>query len=89
MIYPYLPQDSLATDSVQSTMDPSIIATTEDPAGRPDTIENSLDNVMLSNDKLYVVLAVVLIIWFGFLYLLFNTDRKIKALENQLNENKS
>ncbi|MDX1546225.1 MAG: CcmD family protein [Rhodothermales bacterium] len=45
-----------------------------------------LESVMLSNDKLYVVLAVVLIIWFGLLFFLFRTDRRIARLERTLDE---
>jgi CcmD family protein len=40
-----------------------------------------LERFMLAEDKLYVVLAVVLIIWIGLAVYLFRTDRKIRALE--------
>jgi len=43
-----------------------------------------LETVMLQQDKLYVVLAVVLIIWFGMLFFLFRTDLRLKRLENEL-----
>ena len=36
---------------------------------------------MLAQDKIYVVLAVVLVIWFGLAYYIFNTDRKLAKLE--------
>jgi uncharacterized membrane protein YecN with MAPEG domain len=41
---------------------------------------------MLAEDKLYVVLAVVLIIWFGLLIVMFRTDRKIAALEERMQD---
>lgn len=47
---------------------------------------DALESVMLSNDKLYVVLVVVLIIWFGLLFFLVRTDRRIARLERTLEE---
>ena len=44
---------------------------------------------MLSSGKIYVVLAVVLIIWVGLLTILFRTDRKIDRLERRLDEDRS
>ncbi len=46
-----------------------------------------LERVMLSEDKLYVVLAVVLIIWIGLAMLIVRTDRKLERLERNLNLN--
>lgn len=48
--------------------------------------ESDLENVMLSEDKLFVVLAVVLVIWFGIIILLFRNDRKIAALERKISD---
>ena len=50
----------------------------------PDAPPVGLETVMLLNDKLYVVLAVVLIIWFGLLFLLFRTDRRLARIECDL-----
>ena len=47
---------------------------------------SSLDDVMLSEDKLFVVLAVALVIWFGLIFFIFRTDRKLDRLERTLNE---
>lgn len=47
---------------------------------------SGLDQVMLSQDKLFVVLAVALIIWFGLVFFVFRTDRKLDRLERTLNE---
>ena len=39
---------------------------------------------MGQDGKIYVVLAVVLLIWIGLLTVLFRTDRKIDRLERRL-----
>jgi hypothetical protein len=43
-----------------------------------------LDRIMGTDGKIYVVLAVVLLIWFGLLALLVRTDRKIDRLEREV-----
>ena len=40
---------------------------------------------MSSNDLIFVVLGVTLIIWFVLLFFLFRLDRKVGSLEEQLN----
>lgn len=50
----------------------------------PDAPPVGLETVMLQQDKLYVVLAVVLIIWFGLLFFLFRTDRRLARIEETL-----
>lgn len=47
---------------------------------------SGLEQVMLSNDKLYVVLAVVLIIWFGIVILLLRNDARLKSVERTMEE---
>ncbi len=57
--------------------------------GNPDApvqAVSGLDQVMLSNDKLFVVLAVALLIWFGLVFFVFRTDRKLDRLERSLDE---
>jgi CcmD family protein len=44
------------------------------------------EKFMLAEDKLFVVLAVVLIIWAGLAFYLFKTDRKILAMEKVIAE---
>jgi hypothetical protein len=56
---------------------------TEQPDTRP---PEGLDRIMGADGKIYVVLAVVLIVWFGVLTLLVRTDRKIDRLERQLDQ---
>jgi CcmD family protein len=60
----------------------TIWATATVPTKAPQGIER----VMLAEDKLYVVLAVVLIIWIGLVLFLFRTDRKLDRLERMLQE---
>ena len=44
------------------------------------------ERLMLAEDKLFVVLAVVLIIWIGLAHYLFRTDRKLNRLERAIEE---
>ena len=45
-----------------------------------------LESTMLSNDKLFVVMGVLLIIWVGIMFLILRTDRKLAALERAVEE---
>lgn len=47
---------------------------------------SGIEGAMLSNDKLFVVLAVVLVIWVGIAFFIFSTDRKLDRLEAALND---
>ena len=76
-----LPQQ-VAPDTTQTTAFDSIWANPEVPVQSL----NWLDQLMLSQDKLFVVLAVVLIIWFGLVFFVFRTDRKLHRLERTLEE---
>ncbi len=80
-VQPVFAQDTTASAAGQATAYDSIWATTA-PQAEPTPLERT----MLAEDKLFVVLAVVLIIWFGILFLILNTDRKIRRLERSLNE---
>lgn len=77
-IHPLLPQD--AGEQGLTTAYDSVWAHTEIPTQEA----TGLDGVMLSHDKLYVVLAVVLLIWFGLLLFLYRTDRRLDRLERTL-----
>ena len=46
---------------------------------------NAIIAFMYSNDLIYVVLGVTLIIWCVLLFFLFKVDRKISAIEDKLN----
>jgi len=52
-------------------------------------VPQGIERVMLASDKLPVVLVIVLLIWFGLLFLLFRTDRRISRVEKKLNESDS
>ena len=57
---------------------------------RPDTqSQDTLERVMLAEGKIYVVLAVVVIIWIGVVAMLLRTDRKIDRLERRLDSDRS
>lgn len=78
-LHPASPQDAApdttAYDSVWTSR-------TEVPTQQPEGFER----VMLADGKIYVVLAVVLIIWFGLLAFLYRTDRKIDQLEREVQD---
>jgi hypothetical protein len=45
-----------------------------------------IERVMLAEEKLPVVLAVVLIVWAGLLILMARTERRLRNVERALNE---
>jgi len=47
----------------------------------PSKEAQGFEQLMVGGGKIYVVLAVVLIIWIGLLAFLFSTDRRIRSLE--------
>lgn len=49
--------------------------------------QNGFDQLMLSNGKLYTVVGVLVIIFIGLVLYLYNTDRKVRRLEDQINSN--
>jgi len=55
--------------------------------GIPTQAPSGLEQVMLSDEKIFVVLAVVLIIWFGIILLIMRTDRHLKSVERSVEEN--
>ncbi len=76
-VYPVTAQDSVALQGGQTAYD-SLWAAQEIAA------TSAFERTMLAEDKLYVVLAVVLIIWFGILIVLFRNERRIKQLEQRV-----
>jgi CcmD family protein len=68
--------------STQEATDPyeEVWAQSEIPTAEP----LGLERYMVQQDKLYVVVAVVLLIWFGLLLFLFRTDRRLARLERDL-----
>ncbi|HLT46312.1 MAG TPA: hypothetical protein VK002_03715 [Rubricoccaceae bacterium] len=67
-----------AQDTTIALLDPEAAQalTTQPPRG--------IERVMLQEDKLPVVLAVVLVIWLGLLLLMFRTDRRLARIERDL-----
>ena len=45
-----------------------------------------LEQLMLADDKIYVVLAVILIIWFGLMLFVLRTDKKLGRMEREMDE---
>ena len=74
MLQPY---DTLAVS--ESAVADTVVAV-------PQPVTGGLERTMLAEDKLPVVLAVVLVIWFGLLFFLFRTDRRLARLERALDE---
>ena len=70
-------------DTTVAVLDPAAAQAVSEqpPAG--------IERVMLAEDKLPVVLAVVLIVWLGVLVLLFRTDRRLARVERRLDETES
>ena len=73
-------QDSLAT------VDTLTQAYSDKWAGA-DEVEhaNAIIAFMYSNDLIYIVLGVTLIIWCVLLFFMFRVDRKVSALEERIN----
>lgn len=58
------------------------LAQTDVPVQEP----QGLERVMLAEDKLFVVLAVVLIIWIGIAALILRTDKKLDRVQKQMDD---
>ena len=71
------------TTQVQTGMTTAYDSVWADPT-IPTQSASGFEQVMLSHDKLYVVLGVVLLIWFGLIFFILYTDRKLSRLERKL-----
>jgi len=83
-IHPFRPSDPPTLRPAQERPDTTAAydtTWTEQPADESPT---GLDRIMGQSGKIYVVLAVVLLIWVGLVTILFRTDRKIDRLERRL-----
>lgn len=72
-----------SADGIQHTAYDSVWASTSIPVQESSGIEAQL----LKEDKLYAVLAVVLIIWLGIAFFILRTDQKLDRLERQVDTN--
>ncbi|GEM_PF-1685447 len=83
-IHPLRPSDAPTPRPVQERPDTASAydsTWTEQPVAQA---PEGLDRIMGQGGKIYVVLAVVLLIWIGLVTVLFRTDRKIDRLERRL-----
>ncbi len=80
----------IAQEVAQEAQDQATQATAYDSVWAGDAVPtqalSGMEQVMLSNDKLYVVLAVVLIIWIGIVILLLRNDNRLKSVERTMEE---
>lgn len=81
-ILPASASDAAELFAPQDSPYDTVWAQSEVPTQQPEGIER----VMLAEDKLFVVLAVVLIIWIGIAAMILRTDRKLTRLERTLAE---
>lgn len=79
-----LPMQTAPPDSLAARGDAVYDSVWAGGADLPTAPPVGLETVMLQQEKLYVVLAVVLIIWLGLLFFLFRTDRRIARLEREI-----
>ena len=45
---------------------------------------NQQESLLLRSDKIYALLAVVLVIFLTFVFLMFRTERKVQRLEKEI-----
>jgi CcmD family protein len=82
------PQQEPPADAPADTTGPAF-DTTWATTRQAEPSTSRFEETMVSGNKIYVVLAVVLIIWFGLVLLLFRTDRRLSRLEQQVDANES
>ena len=75
-------QDSLLSNSTEAVPYDSVWGINQIPEMGPVGTEQ----FMLAEDKLFVVLAVVMIIWLGIAFFIHRTDTRLKKLEDTLKE---
>ena len=85
-IHPIRPSDPPALRPSQERPDTTSAydSTWAEQPAAPSQQPTGLDGIMGQGGKIYVVLAVVLLIWIGLVTILFRTDRKIDRLERRL-----
>jgi len=84
----------MKTDLVKDLQDSTVDTLTSSYSDRWAGVENTEQasafvQFMSSNDLIFVVLGVSLIIWFVLLFFMVRVDRKVSQLENRLEENES
>ncbi|PSQ80811.1 MAG: hypothetical protein BRD46_03510 [Bacteroidetes bacterium QS_8_68_15] len=79
---------STAYDSVWAGEEAAAGASPQMPPPSAEEEQGALERTMLAQDKLYVVLAVVVLIWLGVAALLVRTDRRLANLERRFDDTK-
>lgn len=81
---------NLVKDFQQTTVD-TLTQSYSDKWAGPETTEqtSAFIQFMSSNDLIFVVLGVSLIIWFVLLFFLIRVDKKVSKLEKTIEENES
>jgi len=77
--------------NIQDSADTAVDTLTRSYSGKWEGVEgieqsSGFIQFMASNDLIFVVLGVSLIIWFILLFYLIRVDRNLKKIENSLNE---
>jgi hypothetical protein len=80
LLFLMLSVSSFAQDKGAATVD-SLSTTTADAPNRVEMADG-----LRAEGKIYVVVAIILIVFFGMILYLFLMDRKVKNLENLLRE---
>ena len=84
------PLTKFVQDAAEATQETGTVSTAYDSLWTggeiPTQAPSALEQIMLAQDKLYVVLAVVLIIWIGIIFLTMRTDRHISRLERSVED---
>lgn len=83
-IHPVPPNAAPAAHPQQERPDSAAVYDSTWAEQPPGAEPRALDQIMGQGGKIYVVMAVVLIIWLGIVTYLFRTDRKIARLERRL-----
>lgn len=91
------PTDTQADQAVDRAVDPDVPQEADPTIGQttpydsiwtqtgiPVQESTGIERQLLKEDKLYAVLAVVLIIWLGIAFFLIRTDRKLDRLERRV-----
>ncbi len=79
ILEPTILQDSTAVSTAYDSVWAGQSVPTQAPTG--------IESVMLAHDKLFVVLSVALIIWFGLMFVTLRTDRHLEKVERSLESN--
>jgi hypothetical protein len=85
LLEPLIPLMQEAPDSTAASISTAYDSIWANPGAA--AASGPFEQVMLSDDKLFVVLGVVLIIWIGLILLLIRNDRRLRELERTVEEN--